>query len=139
MKKVFTVIAILLSLSLLASCGGTKEKADTKKQSDIKNTYISHEVKDLDGDSCIAVYTEFENNSDETVEPSDVSDMKAYQNGVEIDNTVLPNQDITDAVNCDTEVRPDTKTKVMWSWIIKDTSQVTLVFSDGHEKKIDLE
>ena len=76
MKKLLTLVCVVIMTAMLGACSSEPEHT---------LSYVGSErLEILDQYDCIAIYTEYSNESSETAIPADWVDVKAFQNGVEI-------------------------------------------------------
>lgn len=87
----------------------------------------------------IAAFFDFTNNSGETVMPADEIDVKAFQNGTELNVIVYSGEEVEGAIQCDTSVQDGTTAKVVWTFEAEDNSTVTLECGDGRKIEFDIE
>lgn len=85
-----------------------------------------------------AAFFNYTNDSDVTAMPCDFIEVKAFQNGIELNINVYTGQTIEDAIQCDTSVQSGITTKVIWLYEIRDYSTVTLEVSDGNSYVFEL-
>ena len=129
MKKVLMVICMLLLISNLTACNEPLYKISC----------LHYErVNLLDEYDCIAVYTQYENLSDENSVPADEVSVKAFQNGVEL-SPIVPTGDKTNGFSqCDIEVQAKTKAKILWYFQLDDESKVSIEMTGRDKIEVDL-
>ncbi|EOG9440627.1 DUF5067 domain-containing protein [Listeria monocytogenes] len=105
LKSVLLLMGIVTFALALTACGGTEDKASTKKTEtakaetkkkanpnelgDYKVEILSSEVvKDFEGNNAIAIKTKFTNNSKENISFMVAIDQQAFQNGTQLETTV---------------------------------------------------
>lgn len=133
-RKSKVAIAALLTVACLfclSACGDTEPEHTL--------TYVGGEkvtVADMD---CVAVYTEYTNNSGKTAIPADNVDVQAFQNGTGL-TIIVPTGDKTNGyIQCDTQVQDGTTAKVVWIFQLDDNSTVSVELSDGTTEEITLD
>lgn len=118
MKKICVILCSLLLVLLSMSCTG---------ESSHKLSYVGFEkAKMFDQYECIAVYTQYTNESGETAVPADWVSVKAFQNGVELTILVPTGEKTNGYVQCDTSVQNGTTADVVWIFQLDDESDVSL-------------
>lgn len=86
-KAIFVLVALLMVLSLTA-CGSTEPEHTL--------TYVDgSRITLFDEYDCIAVFTQYSNDSSKSAIPADNLSVKAYQNGVEL-SPIVPTGDKTE-------------------------------------------
>ena len=104
-----------------------------------KVSYVSGEkLTVLEQYDCVAVYTQYTNDSSETAVPADEVSVKAFQNGVEL-SPLVPTGDRTNGyVQCDSNVQSGTTADVVWLFELDDDSTVSVELSGGEKVEIPL-
>lgn len=98
--------------------------------------YVSHEVTVNAVDTkCVAVYYEFTNNSDENESFGYLTDAKAFQNGVQLEDSLFITENDTETSY--SEIKPGTTTTVCEAYEIRDDSDVTLEITKIFRDKIE--
>lgn len=120
MKKSITALAALL-LSLLLLLGG----CDSQPQHSLSYVGAGRRLLFEDYD-CIAVFTQYSNNSGESAIPADWVSVKAYQKGVELNILVPTGQRMDGAVPCDSSVQSGATADVVWFFQLDDESDVSV-------------
>lgn len=120
MKKSITALAALL-LSLLLLLGG----CDSQPQHSLSYVGAGRRLLFEDYD-CIAVFTQYSNNSGESAIPADWVSVKAYQKGVELNILVPTGQRMDGAVPCDSSVQSGATADVVWFFQLDDESDVSI-------------
>ncbi|MBR1810110.1 MAG: DUF5067 domain-containing protein [Clostridia bacterium] len=129
MKKIcISLISVIIVASVILSACGAATATPLAK-------YLGGEIKDVtmndESYRLVCVYTEYTNNSGETMLPADEVNIKAFQNGVEIPVIVFTGEKIDEYIQCDTAIQTGTTAKVIWTFQPEDDSPVSLEFSDG--------
>ena len=102
-------------------------------------SYVSGEkLTVLEQYDCVAVYTQYTNNSSETAVPADEVSVKAFQNGVELSPLVQTGDRINGYVQCDSNVQSGTTADVVWLFELDDDSTVSVELSGGEKVEIPL-
>lgn len=88
--------------------------------------YVKHElIENLAGETCLAVYYEFTNNSDENKTFAYSFDDKVFQNGVELDTSWFHVND--ESKNSGREIQPGTTVTVVSGFVLNESrDNVTL-------------
>lgn len=90
---------------------------------DMHVKYIKHEViENMSGDECIAIYYEFTNNSNENKTFDYSFSDKAFQDGVELDNSIFHVNE--ESKNSDREIQPGVTITVASGFVINNNSNV---------------
>ncbi len=90
--------------------------------------YLYHEiVQNMAGDWCVAVYYQFTNNSDSNQAFYVTVSDKAFQNGVELEDSLFHVND--DSKTRDMEIQPGVSVTVCSGFVLRDTSDVELQVS----------
>ena len=71
--------------------------------------------------------------------PADEIDVKAFQNGTELNVIVYSGEEVEDAIQCDTSVQTGTTAKVVWTFETQDDSKVSVECSDGEKFEFEIE
>lgn len=130
MKKLLTLICVVIMAMTLGACSSEPEHT---------LSYVDSErLKILDQYDCIAIYTEYSNESSKTAIPADWVDVKAFQNGVEIPIIVPSGENIKGYIQCDSSVQSGTTANVVWLFQLNDESTVSVEFSDGTKMEVPL-
>lgn len=130
MKKLLTLVCVVIMTAMLGACSSEAEHT---------LSYVGSErLEILDQYDCIAIYTEYSNESSETAIPADWVDVKAFQNGVEIPIIVPSGENINGYIQCDSSVQSGTTADVVWLFQLNDESTVSVEFSDGTEMEAPL-
>lgn len=130
MKKLLTLVWVVIMTAMLGACGSEPEH--------ILSYVGSERLEIFDQYDCIAIYTEYSNESSETAIPADWVDVKAFQNGVEIPIIVPSGENINGYIQCDSSVQSGTTADVVWLFQLNDESTVSVEFSDGTKMEVPL-
>lgn len=130
MKKLLTLVCVIVMTAILGACSSEPEH--------ILSYLGSERLEILDQYDCVAIYTEYSNESSETAIPADWVDVKAFQNGVEIPIIVPSGENINGYIQCDSSVQSGTTADVVWLFQLNDESTVSVEFSDGTEMEVPL-
>jgi len=130
MKRRLLVLVSVLIICL-AGCGNQEETYSLE--------FVEGKMVTIDENEYVGVFFNFTNNSDETVMPADVVDVKAFQNGVELNVIVYTGTDVEEAIQCDTSVQAKTSTDVVWTFELQDTSTISLEYSNGQETTFEIQ
>lgn len=129
-KAIFVLVALLMVLSLTA-CGST-EPEHTLTYVDGSRIILFNEY------DCIAVFTQYSNDSSESAIPADNLSVKAYQNGVEL-SPIVPTGDKTEGyIQCDASVQSGVTADVVWIFQLDDESTVSVEMPDGEKVNVDI-
>ena len=130
MKKIGIVIAAVLTTLLLVACAS---------ESSHTISYVGAEKADLfDQYECIAIYTQYINDSDESGMPADYVSVKAFQNGVELPILVPTGERTNNYVQCDTIVQGNTTADVVWYFQLDDESDVLIEITGNESVTVSL-
>lgn len=132
MKKSITALAALL-LSLPLLLGG----CDSQPQHSLSYVGAGRRLLFEDYD-CIAVFTQYSNNSGESAIPADWVSVKAYQKGVELNILVPTGQRLEGAVPCDSSVQSGASANVVWFFQLDDASDVSIEMSGSEPFSLSL-
>lgn len=130
MKKVFLILVSVVTICLTA-CGNSQPKSTLK--------FIEGKKVTISETEYVGVFFNFANNTGETVIPADEIDVKAFQNGTELNVIVYSGEEVEDAIQCDTSVQTGTTAKVVWTFEIQDNSKVSVECSDGKKFEFEIE
>lgn len=129
MRKVLMLLCMMLLVSTLAACSEPLHKV----------SYLDYErVNLLERYDCIALYTEYENSSDENAVPADKISVKAFQNGVELSPIVPTGDKVKGFSQCDVEIQAKTKAKIVWYFQLNDESKVSIEMTGTDKFELDL-
>lgn len=135
MKRFIALLVCLLFTFSLVACGGGAESKHTI-------SWIGSEVKDVplndEKIKCVCIYTDYTNNSGETVVPADYVNVKAFQNGVELNILVFTGEKMGEYIQCDTSVQTGTSAKLVWIFELDDSSSVSVELSNGEKQTIQI-
>ena len=98
-----------------------------------RNTYTDYRVAtDYNGDSCIIIYSDYTNLSDESNSPAfSYAIVSAFQNGVELETTFLPSDDSDPAENnLSKDIQPGITINAARVFKLEDMSDVSLECKD---------
>ena len=125
MKKMLTIMLAGVLMLAVSGCGAEPQH---------KVSYVSGEkLTVLEQYDCVAVYTQYTNDSSETAVPADEVTVKAFQNGVEL-SPLVPTGDRTNGyVQCDSSVQSGTTADVVWLFELDDDSTVSVELSGGEK------
>lgn len=130
MKKILSGIILVIMLISIMGCG-------TESQPKHMISYVDGKVMELPFNDetldCVCVFTEYTNNSGDTVIPADEISVKAYQNGTELSPWVFTGEKTDGYIQCDASVQTGTTAKVIWIFEREDASVVSVEFSDGQK------
>ncbi len=133
MKRIFTALLCVVMIFSLAACGG-----ETVSKHSL--TYISGEQKQVPFNdeklNCVAIYTEYTNNSGETAVPADEVSVKAYQNGVELSPWVFTGEEMDGYTQCDSSIQNGTTAQVVWFFELSDSSDVSVELTGNDNQTI---
>lgn len=130
-KRLAAFAALVLSLLLLLS------GCDSSSQHSL--SYVEAGRRTLLEDyDCIAVFTQYTNNSGESAVPADFVSVKAYQNGVELNILVPTGQRLEGAVPCDSSVQSGASANVVWFFQLDDASDVAIEMSGSEPFSLSL-
>lgn len=131
MKKVLMLLCMVLLVGTLVACNSEPLH---------KVSYLSYErVKLLEQYNCIAIYTEYENTSDENTIPADEVSVKAFQNGVELLPIVPTGDKVKGFSQCDVEIQAKTTAKIVWYFQLDDESKVSIEMTGTDKFELDFE
>lgn len=130
MKKILSIMLTGVLMLAVSGCGAEPQH---------KVSYVSGEkLTVLEQYDCVAVYTQYTNDSSETAVPADEVSVKAFQNGVEL-SPLVPTGDRTNGyVQCDSNVQSGTTADVVWLFELDDDSTVSVELSGGEKVEIPL-
>ena len=125
MKKMLSIMLAGVLMLAVSGCGAEPQH---------KVSYVSGEkLTVLEQYDCVAVYTQYTNDSSETAVPADEVSVKAFQNGVEL-SPLVPTGDRTNGyVQCDSSVQSGTTADVVWLFELDDDSTVSVELSGGEK------
>lgn len=124
MKKLFLLLTSVLLIGLTA-CGN--------KEPEYSLEFIEGKTVTIEDNEYVGAFFNFTNNGDETVMPTDAIDVKAFQNGTELNIVVYTGKEIEGAIQCDTSVQSGTTAEVVWTFETQDDSTVSLECGDGQK------
>ena len=130
MKKAFIIIFSIWAVFLTA-CGNPQPKSTLEFVEGKKVTVSETEY--------VGIFFNFTNNTGETVMPADEIDVKAFQNGIELNVVVYSGEKIEEAIQCDTFVQTGTTAKIVWTFEAQDDSNVSVECSDGQKFEFEME
>jgi len=129
MKKVWILLCLILLIVNLTGCNESLHKVSC----------LHYErVNLLEQYDCIALYTEYENLSNENSIPADEVSVKAFQNGVELSPIVPTGDKVNGFSQCDVEVQAKTKAKIVWYFQLDDESKVSVEMTGRDKLVLDL-
>lgn len=128
MKKMLSIVLAGVLMLAVSGCGAEPQH---------KVSYVSGErLTVFEQYDCVAVYTQYTNDSSETAVPADEVTVKAFQNGVELP-PLVPTGDRTNGyVQCDSNVQSGTTADVVWLFELDDDSIVSVELSGGNKVEI---
>lgn len=125
MKKfIIMIMTLILSFACVACSNEPKEPQHIL-------TFKEGKMVTMDETEYVGIFFEYTNNSDETAVICDEINVKAFQNGVELNIVVHTGQETEGAIQCDTSVQADTTTDVVWLFEKQDDSPVSVECTDG--------
>lgn len=130
MKKVYLILVSVVTICLTA-CGNSQSKSTLE--------FIEGKKVTISETEYVGVFFNFTNNTGETVMPVDEIDVKAFQNGTELNVIVYSGEEVEDAIQCDTSVQTGTTAKVVWTFETQDDSKVSVECSDGEKFEFEIE
>ena len=94
-------------------------------------TYVSYELStDYEGNSCVIIYYDFTNNSDDPQSALTTTYMQVFQNGVQCDNAIVfEGNDYLD--NYSKNVTQGTKIRVGQAFSISDMSDIDVIMKEA--------
>jgi hypothetical protein len=95
--------------------------------------FIEGKTVTIEDNEYVGAFFNFTNNGDETVMPADAIDVKAFQNGTELNIVVYTGKEVEGAIQCDTSVQSGTTAEVVWTFETQDDSTVSLECGDGQK------
>lgn len=150
-KALLIVFAVFMALSL-AACGETTTTADTQGQKSEQQTEQQAEPEktdtgavgsydvtigncsfgeDYEGNKMIVVNYDFTNNSDEAIMPLIAVNMKAFQDGVELEYAIAMDASVYDAGIGQKEVKPGASiTGCQNAYVLTSSSPVEIEVSE---------
>lgn len=130
MKKMLSIMLAGVLMLAVSGCGAEPQH---------KVSYVGGEkLTVLEQYDCVAVYTQYTNDSSETAVPADEVSVKAFQNGVELSPLVPTGDRINGYVQCDSNVQSGTTADVVWLFELDDDSTVSVELSGGEKVEIPL-
>ena len=129
-KKVFLILISVVTVCLTA-CGNSQPKSTLE--------FIEGRLVTINETEYVGVFFNFTNNTGETVMPADEIDVKAFQNGTELNVIVYSGEEVEDAIQCDTSIQTGTTAKVVWTFDTQDDSKVSVECSDGQKFDFEIE
>lgn len=136
MRKFLVVVAVMVMLLTLTSCVTVTVENDSENSEGHIIEYIEGKDVIVDEEPYIAIFTNYTNNSGETAMPCDYTDVKAFQNGVELTIIVPSGTKVEGAVQCDTYVQSGTTVKTVWLFERVDNSPVSVELSNGERYEV---
>lgn len=130
-KRTGIILLMVFCITLLTACGNSEEKSDYAL-SYVEGKVMSIPFNDTSLD-CVGIFTEYTNNSGESVLPADTVSVKAYQNGTELSPWVFTGQKTEGYIQCDANVQAGITAEVIWIFEREDDSPVSVEFSDGQQ------
>lgn len=132
MKKIIIMItAFILSFACVACGNEPKEPQHTL-------TFKEGKMVTMNETEYVGIFFEYANNSGETAIVCDEINVKAFQNGVELNVVVYTGQETEGAIQCDTSVQTGTTTDVVWLFEKQDDSPVSVECTDGQKFEFEL-
>lgn len=134
MKKiVFILIATLMIFSLVA-CGAQGD--GNEKPAAHTLSFKEGKMVTMNESEYIGLFFEYTNNSGETALPCEAIDVKAFQNGKQLNIVVYTGQKTEGAIQCDTAVQSGTTTDVVWTFEKEDDSTISVECTDGQKFEV---
>lgn len=157
MKKLIVLVLALVMCLSLASCGSSSKPAvssSSSKKSSVKSassanassgtkktegdlgtyhikfTGASIGPKDYDGNSTVIINYNFTNNSDKSAEADIELEIKAFQDGVELESAYLENSSTYNGDNESKEIKPGITLKCQTAFVTSGTSNVEVEASE---------
>lgn len=81
----------------------------------------------------IGLFFDYTNESGETAVPCDHINVRAFQNGIELQVSVFVGERTEGAIQCDTQVQTGTTARVVWLFTRDDDSPVSVETTDGQK------
>lgn len=133
MKRLLILLPMILLL--LSGCGPSEPEHTLEF---VEGKVVEVEVNG-ENVEYVGVFCTYTNNSKESCVPADGINVLAFQNGVELVVNVFTGQETEGAIQCDTTVQPGTSATVVWLFLKKDTSTVSVEFTDGQKFSFEIE
>jgi ABC-type glycerol-3-phosphate transport system substrate-binding protein len=130
MKKLFLLLTSVLLIGLTA-CGNQEPEYSLE--------FIEGKTVTIEDNEYVGAFFNFTNNGDETVMPADAIDVKAFQNGTELNIVVYTGKEVEGAIQCDTSVQSGTTAEVVWTFETQDDSTVSLECGDGQKMTFEIQ
>lgn len=129
LKKICLGIVCMLVL-VLTACANSKPKSTLE--------FVEGKKVHVQENEYIGVFFNFTNNTGKTTLPADEVDVKAFQNGKELNVVVYSGEKIEDAIQCDDSVQDGVTAKVIWTFEAQDDSTVSIECDDGQKLEFDI-
>ena len=124
------LLPFLLALILImTACDGV---ASTQKLSFIEGKALTVPMNNEEM-ALVGVYFDYTNGSGETRMPCDDFEVKAFQNGIELNILVFTGTKTDGGIQCDTSVQSGITVKMVCLFVPEDLSTVTVECSDGQK------
>lgn len=136
MKRIISVLLCVFMLCCLTACGSVSGEQVEEPRHSLE--FVEGKYVTIDENEYVGVFCNYTNNSGETCIPCEAIDVKAFQNGVELNIVVYSGQETEGAIQCDTSVQSGTTTKVVWTFEAQDDSEVSVEFSNGEKYSFSL-
>lgn len=124
MKKLMSIISVIFILVSLTACG-TSDPQHTLSYEKMEHITLYDEYE------CVAVFTQYTNDSSESAVPADNLTVKAYQNGVELSPLVPSGEKTNGYIQCDASVQSGVTANVVWIFQLDDNSTVSVEMPNG--------
>lgn len=133
-KMMKRLVSLLLTILLVLGLSGCVVEFEPYYDTE-GHTLTFVESKDvvMYDQTYIGLFFDYTNESGETAVPCEHIDVKAFQNGVELQISVFVGERTEGAIQCDTQVQTGTTTRVVWLFTKDDDSPISVETTDGQK------
>ena len=137
MKRLLTIIlSTLLLATCLTACGGNQTPTTEPEHT---LTFKEGRLVTINDTEYVGIFFDYTNNSGETALPCEAINVKAFQNGTELNVVVYTGNKIDGAIQCDASVQTGMTAEVIWAFEPQDHSTVSVECTDGQKFEFELD
>lgn len=128
------LLSLVLSIALMLCLSGCVIEFEPYYETEGHTlTFVEGKEVVMYDEPYFGLFFDYTNESGETAVPCDHINVKAFQNGVELQVAVFVGERTEGAIQCDTSVQDGTTVRVVWLFERVDESPVSVETTDGQK------
>lgn len=131
MKKIISMLLVVGMICCLSGCIISFEPYYETEGHTL--TFVESKDVVMYEQTYVGLFFDYTNESGETAVPCEHINVKAFQNGIELQVSVFVGERTEGAIQCDTQVQTGTTARVVWLFTKDDDSPISVETTDGQK------